>query len=75
MSLNVSLDLQDLKSLRMVVDMAISHVLDVESGLLEGIYEESENFDLPAKQSAVANIEAVLARFESPMKEGHQHGN
>ncbi len=74
MIVNVPMTLQDMNSLRKVVDMAISHVLDIESGLADGIYEESENFDLPIKQAAVANIESVLGQLESSLKE-ESHGN
>lgn len=71
---NVPISLQDLNSLRMVVDMASSHVLDIESGLVEGLYDESENFDLPVKQAAVARIEDLLGRLESTLMEV-SHGN
>lgn len=43
-----------------LVDMANSHIEDIEGGLEDGMYEASENEDLPEKQTTVEEAEHIL---------------
>lgn len=54
---NISVSLDILESL---VSMASSHVEDIQSGLEDGTYEESDNEDLPVKTLAVARAQALI---------------
>lgn len=60
-----------LSDLAMVLDMARSHIEDIESGLADGTYEKSENLDIDAKNASADRIQAMhdkLAGFESQSK-------
>lgn len=49
-----------LDAMKMVLNMAKSHVADIESSLEDTPYETPENIDLPQKQAAVAFLVAAL---------------
>lgn len=44
-----------------LIEMAASHTADISSGLEEGIYETDENLDLPTKEAAIAEAQAIMA--------------
>lgn len=48
------------EALNLVVDMARSHIDDIESGLGEGLYDEADNLDLPEKRAALEAFEEFL---------------
>ncbi len=49
-----------LEALGLVVDMARSHIEDIDSGLSDGTYDEADNLDLAAKQAALEMVEEFL---------------
>ena len=54
------------QTLATIIACAASHIEDVETGIDEGLYDESENADLAAKKEALAVAQALAEPPECP---------
>jgi len=54
------------QTLAILIACAASHIEDVETGIDEGLYDESENADLAAKKEALAVAQALAEPPECP---------
>ena len=61
--MTISINRQTLATL---IACAASHIEDVETGIDEGLYDESENADLAAKKEALAVAQALAEPPECP---------